>query len=206
MSSILFHGPNARQEALSAAHQRGRLVAPPLGDAGLKIDEVRAITELMLSTPVGMNTGVVLIGPMDRATPKASDGLLLTIEENPGVIEAILWAYDLGEVSPTLRSRCLDRWCPKTEDLEDDELEGDGRRLVDAALNNRAWEIPALVRKYDAKGNKRLTELLAVVSEALSANWSEQTMGLWERVRSVALHRNPTSIEIIAALLPETSA
>ncbi len=202
MSTILFHGPSARQEALNEAYRSGRLVAPPIGDDGLKIAEVRAAVDLLLSTPVGMETGSVVIGPMDRITSaKSSDGLLKLIEEHPDVVQPILWAFDLGGVSPTIRSRCLDRWCPRVEGFEDEELEGDGRALVRASLDGNLWLIPGLVKAHD----KKLGDLLGVAAEAIFADWSTEGMVLWGRVRRVAMHKNPTPIEVVAAFLPETA-
>tara|TARA_Y100000310_G_scaffold194428_1_gene194393 strand:+ start:324 stop:932 length:609 start_codon:yes stop_codon:yes gene_type:complete len=200
LSCVLFHGPNARQEALNEAYRAGRLVAPPIGDDGLKIAEVRAAVDLLLSTPVGMDTGVVVIGPMDRtASVKASDGLLKLVEEHPDVVQPILWAFDIGGVSPTIRSRCLDRWCPAVEGMEDEELEGDGRALVRAALEGNLWQIPGLVKAHD----KKLGDLLGIAADAILADWTAESMVLWERVRVVAMHRNPTPIEVVSAFLPE---
>lgn len=199
MSCILFHGPSARQEALNYAVGAGRLVAPPIGDDGLKIEEVRAAIDLLISTPVGMATGIVVIGPMDRIVSlKASDGLLKLIEEHHDEVQPVLWAFDIGGVSPTIRSRCLDRWCPQVEGDEDDELEGDGRALVRASLEGQLWLIPGLVKKND----KKLGDLLGIAADAIIADWSADSMVLWERVRVTAMHKNPTPIEVVSAFLP----
>lgn len=201
MSCVLFHGPGARQEALNTAVMVGRLVSPPLGDEGLKIGEVREVIETMLSAPVGMETGVVVLGPMDHPTVlqyKAGDGLLKIIEEPPGTIQPLLWAYDLWDVSATIRSRCLPRWCPVSLE-EDEELEGDGRALVDAVLEGRLWKVPGLVKKHD----KKLPELLGVAANGILSGWNADAMALWEKVRRVALHRNPTVIEVVSAFMPE---
>jgi hypothetical protein len=203
LSSILFHGPGARREVLNEAHRRGRLVSPPIGDDGLKVAEVRAIADLLLSTPVGMQTGIVVIGPMDRATREASDGLLKSVEDYTDVVIPLLWAHDYGEVSPTIRSRCRDRWCPHGDEVEDEELEQDGRQLLASALNRRLWEIPTLVKRYDVKGNRRLPDLLGVVADALAADCTLEALALWERLRPVLCYKNPTAIEVVAALVSE---
>lgn len=213
MSSVLFHGPSARQQALNTAVEVGRLVCPPIGDGGLKVDEVREAMDILLSTPVGVGFGVVVIGPMDQAgSNKASDGLLKIIEEPPEVIQPFLWAYDLGEVSPTIRSRCLPRWCPPVPNMDDEEIEGDGRKLVESALAGRLWEIPPLVQKYskkdkdvedDESGAQKLCRLLQVAADGLITSWSPEAMALWERIRLVARSTNPRFIEVVAAFLPD---
>ena len=98
-SCILFHGPGARQAAEAEAAKIGRLVAPPLGDDGLKVDEAREVVELLMTTPVGDKLGVVIVGPMDEAAAKSCDTLLKTLEEfKGGLIRPILWAHDLSGV------------------------------------------------------------------------------------------------------------
>ena len=137
---------------------------------------------------------------MDRiVSVKASDGLLKIIEEHPDVVQPILWAFDIGGVSPTVRSRCLPRWCPKVEGMEDEELEGDGRALVRAALEGNLWQIPGLVKAHD----KKLTDLLGVAAEAIAADWTAEGLALWNRLRKVSMHQNPTVIEVVSAFLPE---
>lgn len=207
MSSILYHGPGARQEALNEAARNGRLVAPPIGDDGLKIAEVRSVVELMMSTPVGMSLGSVVIGPMDNITSvKASDGLLKMVEEPSEMVLPILWAHDLGGVSPTIRSRCLPRWAPFVDTGEDldAEIGADGSDLAYAVLEDRLWEIPPLVKKYDIKDKKRLPELLGFIAQGLLVDGSAKAVQVWEGFRPVTLHRNPTSIEVISALLGAT--
>jgi hypothetical protein len=180
-------------------------MAPPFEKLG--IDDIREATDLLLSTPVGMEVGVVVIGPLDRVgSSKASDGLLKSIEEHTELVVPVLWAHDLGGVSPTIKSRCLVRWCPQVGVDDDDEIQGDGRALVAAVLNNRLWDVPTLVKKYDVKDNKRLPDLIGVIAQAVTADWSPEGAALWERVRLVAQHPNLTSIEVIAALLPEVEA
>lgn len=202
MSCILFHGPTARQEALNETHRQGRLIAPPFEKLG--IDDIREATDLLLSTPVGMGVGVIVIGPMDRmGSAKASDGLLKSIEEHSELMVPILWAHDLGGVSPTIKSRCLTRWCPQRGIPDDDEIQGDGRALVAAVLHDRLWEVPPLVKKYDVKDNKRLPELMGVIAQAVVSDWTPSGAALWERIREAARSPNVSAIEVVAALLPD---
>lgn len=206
-SCIIYHGPGARQAALNAAHSLGRLVAPPFGAGGLKVEEARDFVALMQTTPLGEGMGIVVAGPMDQANPKAADTLLKCIEEFDGeVMVPVLWAYDLGGVVPTIQSRCLDRWCPATGDEElDEELVGAAQDLIRAALAQEVWKLPPLLTKAlkDKKEKGREILLLGEMAEALMAYLDRPAArGLWERLRSVTLYYNPTSIEILAALLP----
>lgn len=207
MSCLLFHGPNARQEALNQAHRTGRLLVPPLGDDGLKIDDVREIADLLLSTPVGDQTGVVVVGPMDHASPKAGDGLLKSIEEFADVVAPILWATDLGGVSPTIRSRCLAKWCPALKGgaqmIDDDPVEEDGRLLAEAALTGQVWKIAPLVKKYNTKEYKRLDDLISVVVSVFALSTNPKALVLWDQLREVLKYNNPQMIEIIAGLMLE---
>ena len=51
--------------------------------------------------------------------------------------------------------------------------------------------------------DKKLGDLLGIAADAILADWTAESMVLWERVRVVAMHRNPTPIEVVSAFLPE---
>ena len=113
---ILFHGPLARGEAVAHAAQLGRLVSEPIGDDGLKVADSRLIVILSEDAGVGDKLPVVIVGPLDRATPEAGDALLKTLEDlTDAPLQIVLWADYLGGVIGTIRSRSLDRWCPPDE-------------------------------------------------------------------------------------------
>ncbi len=203
-SCILFHGPGARAEALEEAYRIGHLMAPPMGDDGLKVDEAREAVSLLQTSPLS-GVGCLVIGPMDYSNKKSSDVLLKVVEEFDGeYVHPILWAKDLEDVHPTLRSRCLDRWVwvdpadLEDPDEDDDELEHAGRELVRASLSGELWLIPELVTKQ----SKKLNELLEVMANAIAADPTVENLTLWESLRQAARYRNPTAIEIIAACLP----
>lgn len=207
MSCLLFHGPGARQTSLNYVEEMGRLLAPPFGDEGLKVDDSREIKELLSYPPVGEAVGYVILGPMEQATPEAVDGLLKNIEEFPEGVQPLLWAHDLGDVSPIIRSRCLDRWCPLLEEGEEDEsLITLGYDLVDAALAGENYRVALLLGKKkeekedSLKGVER--ELLGVLADVLSTDLNDpKRLALWERVRKAAVWYNPTRLGIVAALL-----
>lgn len=205
-SCRLFHGPGARQAAIAAAYKLGRLLHEPFGDAGLKVDEAREFVALTRSPPVGTEDGVVLAGPVDHAAPKSSDVLLKTIEEPPPHVHPLLWATDLGGVSPTIQSRCLPVWCPASGTASgDEEVEDVARTLVNEVLAERYWQVPLLVAKVKStpKQRGREPELVAEILEAFAAQMDNpKVLKLWPRLRELACWSNPTQIEIIAALLP----
>ncbi|OHD26958.1 MAG: hypothetical protein A2Y38_08040 [Spirochaetes bacterium GWB1_59_5] len=220
-SCILFHGPGALQAVLQEAQRLGRLVAPPFGEEGLKVDEARAFVSFMNSTPIGDGLGVVVAGPMDLALPRSSDVLLKSIEEfNAQVVYPLLWAHDEGGVMGTIRSRCLDWWCPGVVSSDEDMLKL-ARTLVTAALDNQPWKIPSLLASLKEKGPeqtdstevpkeakdlkqgvKRL-QLLGALAEALLPRLNEPgAQRLWRRLRGVAVWHNPTGPELVSALFP----
>lgn len=111
-SPILFHGPTARGAALLCARDVGRLIRDPVGDDGLKVEDARLLVSLSENSGVGDRPPVVIVGPLDRATPEASDALLKTLEDlAEGPLRIVLWADYLGGVSKTIQSRILPRWC-----------------------------------------------------------------------------------------------
>jgi len=205
-SCILYHGPGARLAALEEADRIGRLLLPPVGDTGLKVDEARQVVDVLMSIPVGSDKGVLVIGPMDHSNFKSSDVLLKTIEEFDGrYVQPILWAHDLGGVTETVRSRCLDRWAPEAEaEDENDGLVALGYDLVQCSLEGELARLIQLVQGFLKKNSDRGYDLLRSISGALQERLHEESgQKLWARVRLVAMNTNPTAIEIISALLPE---
>lgn len=200
-SCLLFHGPGARDAALRRASEMGRLVAPPFGDDGLKTDDARDIVELLLSSPIDNKVNVVVIGPMDEVLPKASDVLLKSIEEfRDDLVQPVLWANDLGGVAPTIRSRCLDHWAPSLGEEEDAALRQLAQDLVGDALSDNRWRIPFTLKEEEAKGKEVV--LLGMMASALEGHLDKEPHRLlWERIRKAAQWRNPTVIEIVAALV-----
>lgn len=198
-SCILFHGPGAKEAAISEAGRIGRLVAPPIGDDGLKVDDARRVAELLASVPAGELTGVVIIGPMDEANAKSSDTLLKSIEDFPGEYTIpIMWAHDLGGVSMTIRSRCLDRFVNALGASDNDAIIAAAFRIIEATIAKDYLIVVDTMRPYD----KREYDLIAALSEALSTGLDrEDYRGIWDRVRVVAEYRNPFLSELIVALI-----
>lgn len=199
-SSILYHGPGAREAAILEAHNLGRLLIPPVGDDGLKTEDARMVVELLLSTPVGVKLGTVVIGPMDESVIKAADVLLKTLEEYEGdLVQPILWADDLGSVSPTIRSRCLARWAPPgTETDENESLVSTAWGLVDASVAGNRPVIIELMRSDTERGKALLNALADCLATKLD---DPKHLALWKRLRPVTQTLNPSDLEIIVALM-----
>jgi hypothetical protein len=206
-SCLLFHGPGARQAVIEEAGRQGRLLHEPFGDSGLKVDEARLFASLLQSVPLGIDRGIVIAGPMDKALPKSADALLHCIEEFHEYVWPMLWSLDLGGVRNTIRSRCLDRWCPATGyEPIDEEVEETARELLSAALSGNYASVPTLVAKMKAVASKkqpgREYELLCEVADAMTAQLANpKVLPMWERVRDVLQWRNPTQIEVMTAFL-----
>jgi len=199
-SCILFHGPGARQAALDKARDVGQLAAPPFGDGGLKADEAREAVSTLLNGSISFLVQVVVVGPMDEATPQASDVLLKRVEEFRGdIVQPILWANDLGEVTPTIRSRCIDYWSPATgEEVDDDGIMSAAWELVNLTRAKEGAPIPELVKRY----SKELHQLLNALAEVLASDMDKpDALFLWEKLRLATLWKNPRPAEVTAALL-----
>lgn len=214
MSALLFHGPGACEDALEYANNLGRLLAPPFGEFGLAVDEVREVVSLLTSTVVGSRVGVVLIGPVDRLRSlAAADVLLKPLEEfNPAVVVPVLWAWDAGDVRSTIRSRCEEMWCPYGADpnvvyqnvameLCRSALKKEWSGVIETMKQQEQEE--AAERKRDdrlrAGGRRRaiLTACATVLSDAQGTAW----LPLWLSIREVLCYHDLSKNEALSALL-----
>lgn len=195
-SPVLYHGPSARDAALRAARDLGRLLHEPFGEKGLKIAESREIIDLMNNAPMGDEPGVIVVGPLDRALPASTDVLLKSIEEfDPRIVRPVLWAFDDTEVSSTIRSRCLRQWCPGEALLDPDVVDA-ARRLVDESLKGHRAGVVEILADQDPR------DILVGAAQILRERGiDEDTEDLWESVRATLLYRNPTATETLAAFL-----
>ena len=196
-SAILFYGPGAKQEAHAFALSKGRLLAPPFGESGLKTDEARQIVALLTSAPVGDRLGIVLVGPMDDANPKSSDVLLKSIEEFDGkIVCPVLWARDIGDVTPTISSRCLARWVCG----EDDDDEGGGDRSALSLI--QAWQgkdVVTLISTIKSWGPGEGLVVISAVARKIAGHG--RYSNLWSALRRVLRYPDTLPIEILSAFL-----
>jgi hypothetical protein len=174
----------------------GRLLHKPFGEEGLKIAESREIIDLMANAPVGDRAGVLVIGPLDTALPASTDVLLKSIEEfNPDIVRPVLWANDETEVSSTIRSRCLRKWCPG-EHVVSESVMSTARQLVAESLGGHRASVIEILSGQVPR------EVLVGAAEALAERGIDgDTEDLWGNIRAVLRYRNPTATEVLAAFL-----
>lgn len=204
MSCWLFHGPGAKDAALSAASKAGFLLCDPVGEEGLKVDEARGIASLLLESTFSEAKGVVVVGPMDLASNKASDALLKSIEQFNAYVQPILWANDLGGVSPTIQSRCLTFWSPALVDEEVDEQFSDiARELVFGALDgNLETVLRVLNQVNNLKVPDREHRFFKEVSEALTGYLDNpKAYALWSSLRKTLILNKITFLDVVSGFL-----
>lgn len=199
-SVILFHGPNAPNICVSEAEKYGKQIRPPMGTEGLTRQEAREIVEILMSPTVGGPASLV-IGPLDEATPGTTDILLKLLEEpKTGAPKMFLWVRDLGAVAPTIRSRCLHRWCPGVESLSD--LAEAAQEMVGAISREEIASIIFLVFDYKGREEDLLRECVRVVSEV---SFEDRSMfSFWVRARKLLRISNTklTQAQVVSCFLP----
>lgn len=198
MSAPLYYGPGARERALGDARSLGRLLCPPLGwqdiegrksKKPLAIDEARQLVQLLNSTPVGSQIGVVVIEAIDRAENKSSDVLLKSLEDyDPKRVVPFLWAFDLYEVRDTVRSRCHAIFAPGEEVHLD--LSGAG----DLLLLGRTGEAILQLQSLQGREIEILQGLAAYFVQQEAWDW-------WERIRPATANPKPTWLDLLLALM-----
>jgi len=202
MSTLLFHGPGARQAAVDKAAEIGRLLGAPFGEDGLKVKVAREIVDLLECAPVGDDIGVIIIGPMDETSPEAADALLKTLEEfDARFFRPLLWAHDAGSVIGTIRSRCLEQWCLGDQSATPESVFlSEAEALCKAALQRRM--APLIETLKDNEGSEKM--LLRAAAEVLLAKdewpWSARIV-LWESLREALNIRKPSPRQTLAAFL-----
>lgn len=89
-------------------------------ESGLKIEDVRNISELLGFQPVGDATYIIVLA-LENASVPAQQALLKMLEEPPAFARWLLLTSNLNQILPTIQSRCL-----VIEDQSDDAtLSGD---------------------------------------------------------------------------------
>lgn len=215
MSAHLFYGPGAQNRALEKAAEIGRPMCDPLGYEPptekrksykfLSADDARRAVSILAGTPIGDRIGVLVIGPMCRAEDKSCDVLLKALEEfDPTRVVPVLWAFDLEAVRPTVQSRALSEFVPGDET----EMWSEGlMEAADVALKAsiadpfRPWEFAEALGPF--KGQE--PEIVEALVWVVSFDGTIPALRLWERLRELAMKRNPTWLELMAALIGDGS-
>ena len=184
MTPVLFHGPRARGEAVKHARASGRLMADPIGDDGLKVDDSREIVRLAGNAGVGDKPPVLVVGPLDRATPEAGDALLKTLEDlADGPVRIILWADFYGGVIGTIRSRTLERWCPPDARWVSPFMDDAARALYAAWSKKDAPGCLDIIYNSQRDWPALLQGFCEVIAEEHPDLGSPETVAVWELVR-----------------------
>lgn len=208
-SPVLFHGPSSQTRATMAASEWGRVVGV-FGDpvSGINAETARAVVAAASSPYVGDRRTSLVVGPVDVGTSDGvNDPMLKVLEEpDPSYPRVHLWAWDEGEVRPTIRSRCLAEWCPGRWPVDGAATQaaravvraysvGDAAAVLDAMseVQGDAWSAPAVFRALAAELAPRIAGGGAEVGRMLD---------LWRRVRSVTGTRAVPWHEAVAAVLP----
>lgn len=190
-----------------AASDWGRVVGV-FGDptTGINADTARAIVAAASTPYVGDRPTALVVGPVDVGTSDGvNDPLLKVLEEpDPTYPRVHLWAWDEGEVRPTIRSRCLAEWSPGRWPVDGTattaaravvraHMAGDAAGVVDAMMGVQgdAWSAPAVFRA-----------LAAEIAPALGGKDVGRAVELWRRVRSVTGSRVVSWHEALSAVLP----
>ena len=211
MSAFLFHGPGAQGRALEKASEIGRPMCDPLGYEApsgdrksykfLSADDARKAVSILSSTPVGDRIGTLVIGPVDRAMDKSCDVLLKALEGyDEARVVPVLWAFDLESVRPTIQSRTLHEFVPgdETEMWSDGLMEAaDISFRAAIAEPQRPWEFATALEPF--KGQEPgIVEAMVWIA---AMDGSIKALRLWERLRELAMTRDPTWLELMAALI-----
>jgi hypothetical protein len=198
MTATLYHGPGSRERSLQVADDLGTLVTPPVGGERFGVEDARAIVRLVIYPQAVDKLGIIVVG-LDHAAPKTQDVLLKILEEHdPSITRILLWASEAENVSSTVRSRCLEEWCP---------FDGVGHDLDDE-INSIAASIAACIQKNEMaealtivlETHGREVELLDHLAYRCRLNWDSGGSEWWGKIRPVYNNRNPTNLEVIAAL------
>ena len=201
ISCLLFHGPGSDARAHGEAKLFG-LPIPFVDNSIAKKDGARSFVELMSSLPVGSGRRSIVVGPLDEVPPGSSDVLLKTLEEfNPQGVRPFLWAWDLGGVSPTIRSRCVCIFTPG----EDERLEAYRHQAESLLKAYRTKDWVSLVDEWkDSKGDE--IHLLRALVDLLGVSLGlpdpdPRLVSLWEHLRPMFGGTNLTPARVVSVFL-----
>ncbi len=200
-SCVLYHGPDAEAVGHAAALSHGRLL--PFTGSDLKKEGARELTSLISrGLPGGAATGSVLVGPVDEVSSATSDVLLKTIEDfNPEGVRPFLWAWDLGGVANTLKSRCVLQFCPGAES----RLEGYEASAQVVLKSYLEGDWVSLVEELKGE-NQNLDLLLRSVVERVAPGMSVPTPDpkythLWDNLRELFGPAPLTPARVVSSFL-----
>lgn len=97
---------------LSSGHPDLYHLSPDDEGGQIKVDQVRDLSQFMQSTAQQGGYRVVILNPAEAMNPSAANALLKTLEEPGDNSLLLLLADQLGQVMPTIKSRCQRIDCP----------------------------------------------------------------------------------------------
>lgn len=201
----LFHGPEARDRAVQKVLLEGRLVCDPVGDKGLRVEDSRRVVEISLNPGVGDKPPYVVIGPLDAATPEASDALLKTLEEVENTpLRIVLWADYLGEVIPTIRSRTHAVWCPPGKTwLDPLAWKEDQAKALLKAWRGEDWvKVIGILSEEGKDWQDCIRALCGILPGFLKDGEEEKLLELWGSLREI-LDGKGSYLVAVDAMLPQ---
>jgi DNA polymerase-3 subunit delta' len=143
----------------------------------IRIDEVRAAIDWIVTTSSRGQVKVVLIHPAEAMNVQAASALLKTLEEPPQGTRLLLTASEPERLLPTVRSRCQTvRLQPPAADVARDWLQAQGLVQADvllAACSNRPLDALAMAAGgVDAARWAALPAAVLARQPAALAGWS----------------------------------
>lgn len=90
----------------AGSHPDFTLVMPEEEGKMIRVDWIRELNELVITTPQVAARRVVIISPAEAMNRAAANALLKTLEEPPGETFFLLVSSALEKLLPTIRSRC----------------------------------------------------------------------------------------------------
>lgn len=198
-SCLLFHGPGAEAMGYAQATAFGRLL--PFTGSSLKKEGARELVGLLAHRPVGGGRASVLVGPIDEVNPATSDVLLKTIEDfDPEGIRPFLWAWDLGGVSVTLRSRCILKFCPGT-DTRTEAFESMADTVLKAFLDGDCVTLIEEVKEQEDVDLLLRAVVDRVAVKLLGKNPDPRYAALWDVLRPLFGSGTLTPARVVSAFL-----
>lgn len=167
----------------------------------MKKEGARELVALLSHRPVGDGRSSVLVGPVDEVNPATSDVLLKSIEEfDPDGTRPFLWAWDLGGVAHTLRSRCVLHFCPGL-DTRGEAHDATARVLLRAYEEGDWVTVSEEVKGYDDLTGliRSLIDLLPLKVTVPDAD--DRYVKLWEGSRDLFDGTTLTPARVISAFL-----
>lgn len=192
MTALLLHGPTSLDALLDEPRQRGWLTPhPPFGfEKGIKVDDARELVAAV-SAPPPSDRLCAYMASLYGTTDRVQDVLLKVLEDHDSKRVTILLAVDdIGNVLPTVRSRCHERWCGGEPQLP--ALLGVAQGILsDLKAGRLAEAIDPLRRK--AHEAPALLDALTVASKGNPA--------LWAKLRPLHGYSNVSLTDILGVLL-----